>query len=346
MTDLLNLTYPELEQFILALGGEKFRAGQMMKWLYRGAGIPEMTNLSAAFRDKLAAVAYVGKIKIEKKFLSKLDETVKYLLKLEDGNLIEAVFMKYLHGDTVCISTQVGCRMGCRFCASTKAGLLRDLTAGEMISQIMTVSADAGERISNVVLMGIGEPLDNFDNVVKFLEIVNHPDGLCIGHRHISLSTCGMADKIRALADMGLQITLSVSLHQTDDAKRSGIMPVNKRFHVAELLDACRYYIEKTNRRVSFEYAMIEGVTDSPADAKNLGKVLRGMLCHVNLIPVNDVEGTGFRRSGRQRIQAFAAELQKYGVTATVRRELGGDISASCGQLRVNAINCELPGTM
>jgi len=338
MTDLKNLTYPELERLIASLGGEKFRAKQVFEWIYRGADIPGMTNLSAAFREKLAAVSFVGKMTVEKKLKSQLDETVKYLLKLDDGNFIEAVFMKYRHGGTVCISTQVGCRMGCRFCASTKAGLVRSLTAGEMIGQIMAVQSDVGERISNVVLMGIGEPLDNFENAVKFLEIVNHPLGLGIGHRHISLSTCGLADKIRELADMELQITLSVSLHQTDDGKRSDLMPVNKRFGVDELLEACKYYIEKTNRRVSFEYAMIEGATDGLSDAAALGRRLRGMLCHVNLIPVNPVAGTGFRRPDARRIQAFAAELAKYGVAATVRRELGGDIAAACGQLRINTV--------
>jgi 23S rRNA (adenine2503-C2)-methyltransferase len=250
------------------------------------------------------------------------------------GERVESVFMRYEHGNTVCISTQAGCRMGCTFCASTLNGLTRNLTASEMAGQIIAAQNDTGERVSNVVMMGIGEPLDNYDNVMKFLEIVSSPDGLNIGMRHISLSTCGIVPKIYQLADEKLQITLSISLHATDDKMRSSIMPVNNKYNIEKLIDACRYYIEKTNRRISFEYTLISGVNDNIETADALIKLLSGMLCHVNLIPVNAVSETGFKKTDRKKVEAFQARLEKNGISATIRREMGSDISAACGQLR------------
>ena len=296
-----------------------------------------MSNLSKSLRERLDAAYIAGNLKIEQKFVSRIDETRRYLLKLEDGNYIESVLMKYHHGYTICVSSQVGCAMGCRFCASTRNGKARNLSAGEIIGQLMTVQKDLGERISNIVMMGIGEPLDNYDEVLKFLEIVNHPSGLNIGHRHITLSTCGLVPKIKDLADRQLQITLSVSLHAADDETRSEIMPVNRRYSISQLMEACRYYIKKTNRRISFEYTLISGVNDNSAEAEKLLKLLHGMLCHVNLIPVNPVKETGFKQGSRAKIEEFQRILESGGISATIRREMGADISAACGQLRASA---------
>ena len=262
------------------------------------------------------------------------DGTVKYLLQLADGNCIETVLMRYKYGNTVCVSTQVGCAMGCRFCASTQAGRVRDLTAGEIAAEIYTAQKDTGERVSHIVLMGIGEPLDNFDNVMRFLELINSPDGMNIGMRHISLSTCGLVDKIEQLAERDLQLTLSVSLHSPDDESRSKIMPVNRRWPVDTLLAACRDYFAKTGRRISFEYTMIDGVSDAPEQAELLAKKLHGMQAHVNMIPLNNVEESGLKCSSHAAIERFQKILESHGVTATVRRTLGSDIDASCGQLR------------
>ena len=337
--NLKDFTLKELEEVLLELGEPKFRAKQIFKWLYDGAErFDDMTNIPKKLRDKLSDEYCVGNLKIKQKFISHIDETRRYLLQLDDGNFVECVLMKYHHGYTICVSTQVGCAMGCAFCASTRGGKVRNLTSGEIIGQIMTVQKDLGERISNIVLMGMGEPLDNFDNVMRFLENVNNPIGLNIGHRHISLSTCGLCEKIMELADKKLQITLSVSLHASNDEKRSAIMPVNKKYNIAELMSACKYYIEKTNRRISFEYTLIRGVNDTPEEARELLGLISGMLCHVNLIPVNKVAETGFSASNREAIDKFRDILEKGGVTATVRREMGADISAACGQLRAQAV--------
>lgn len=317
-----------------------FRAKQIFEWLYRGAeSFDDMSNLSKALRERLDEKYSVGNLKIEQKFVSHIDETRRYLLQLEDGNYIESVLMKYRHGYTICVSSQVGCAMGCRFCASTRNGKARNLSAGEIIGQVTTVQKDLGERISNIVLMGIGEPLDNYDEVLKFLEIVNHPSGLNIGHRHITLSTCGIVSKIKDLADRQLQITLSVSLHAADNETRSEIMPINRRYDIAALKEACLYYIKKTNRRISFEYTLISGVNDNSAEAEKLLKLIRGMLCHVNLIPVNPVRETGFKQGSRAKIEEFQKILENGGISATIRREMGADISAACGQLRASAQN-------
>lgn len=333
--NLKDLTFGEMCELVSEMGEAKFRAKQIFEWIYRGVeSFDDMSNISKSLREKLAERTYIGKLKIEEKYVSSIDETRKYLLQLNDGNYIESVLMKYEHGYTICVSSQVGCLMGCKFCASTLKGKERDLSAGEIIEQVLCVQRDLGQRISNIVMMGIGEPLENFENVLKFLDIVSCPEGLNIGQRHISLSSCGLADKIRELADKRLQITLSISLHAPDDKTRSEIMPINKKYNISALMDACDYYTEKTGRRISFEYTLIAGVNDSLEGADKLAKLLRGKLCHVNLIPVNKVTETGFDKSAKHRIDAFRNRLEERGITATVRREMGSDINAACGQLR------------
>lgn len=333
--DYRSMTLPELEQAIAALGEKKFRARQFFSWLQKGAAsFDEMTDLSKDLRGVLAHNGYLANAEVEKRFDSRLDETVKYLFRLHDGLLIESVLMKYRHGYSLCVSTQVGCRMGCRFCASTIDGLARNLTASEILAQIMSAQRDRGVRVSNVVLMGMGEPFDNYDNVVRFLELVSHPDGLNIGARHISLSTCGRVDGIYKFMELSPQLTLSVSLHAPSDEIRSRIMPVNQKWGVDELLKACRDYIAATNRRISFEYAMIKGVNDTDACADLLADKLHGMLCHVNLIPANEVRENDYERTDSERLRRFQERLERRGLTVTVRRTLGADISASCGQLR------------
>ena len=335
MINLFDLTYSEIEQLIIKMGEPRFRAKQIFVWLYGGAeSFEEMSNLPKALREQLSEKCEIHLPKVEKKLVSGIDETRKYLLKLSDGNFIESVLMKYHHGYTICISSQVGCAMGCAFCASTLLGKVRSLTAGELVGQVLTVQKDLGVRISNIVLMGIGEPLDNFENVLKFLETVNHKDGLNIGLRHISLSTCGIVPRIYELADKNLQITLSVSLHATDNETRSRLMPVNRRYPISELIKACEYYVKKTNRRISFEYTLIAGENDSSHDARALAGLLQGVLCHVNLIPVNPIKERGFEASSRASAERFQKLLEDNGITATIRREMGSDISAACGQLR------------
>ena len=333
MTDIKSMTQQELSLFFKELGEPAFRAKQAFTWLHRGAvSFEDMTNLSKPLREKLAAQCFITAPVVARKQESRLDGTIKYLWELSDGNCIETVLMQYHHGNTVCISSQVGCRMGCAFCASTIAGKVRDLRPSEMLDQVLFTQLDSGREISNIVLMGIGEPLDNMDNVLRFLELVNHPDGLHIGMRHISLSTCGVVPGIDALAEKQLQLTLSVSLHAPDSETRSRIMPVNRAYDVERLFDACHRYFEKTGRRISFEYAMIDGVNDNDWQADLIAKKLRGMPGHVNLIPLNDVVESPYKPS--RRIAAFQQKLESLGVTATVRRSLGGDIDASCGQLR------------
>lgn len=335
MIDLKDLEYNELEKFLKDQNEPKFRAKQIFSWLQKGVtSFDEMTNLSKQTRENLSKVSCISTLKIKEKYTSKIDGTIKYLFELDDGNCIESVIMRYKHGITICISSQVGCRMGCRFCASTIGGLYRSLTAGEILNQVIFAQKDIGERISNIVMMGIGEPLDNYDNVIAFLHNVNHPDGLNIGYRHISLSTCGVVDKIYKLAEENLPITLSISLHAPNDEIRASIMPINTKFGVDELLTACRDYIKQTTRRISFEYSLIKGVNDSVNDAKELASKLRGMLCHVNLIPVNKVDERDYDKSSADDILRFQNKLISLGINATVRRELGSDISASCGQLR------------
>ncbi len=337
MTDIKSMTQPELSQFLGELGEPAFRAKQVFTWLHRGVtSFEEMTNLSKPLREKLAEQCCITAPVVARKQESKLDGTIKYLWELADGNCIETVLMQYHHGNTVCISSQVGCRMGCAFCASTIAGKVRDLRPSEMLDQVLFTQLDSGREISNIVLMGIGEPLDNMENVLRFLELVNHPDGMNIGMRHISLSTCGVVPGIDALAEKQLQLTLSVSLHAPDSETRSRIMPVNRAYDVELLFDACHRYFEKTGRRISFEYAMIDGVNDNDWQADLIAKKLRGMPGHVNLIPLNDVVESPYKPS--RRVAAFQKRLESHGITATVRRSLGGDIDASCGQLRRKAM--------
>jgi len=333
MINLKDLTYDGLCQLVLSMGESAFRAGQIYSWLHKGAGsFDEMTNLSLSLRQKLSESTFVSCPSIELKLKSKIDGTVKYLFGLSDGNCIETVVMKYNHGLSVCISSQVGCRMGCGFCASTIDGKVRDLTAGEILDQVLFASKDMGERISNIVIMGIGEPFDNFENIKIFLENVTHPKGINIGWRHISLSTCGIVPKIKELADMQTQLNLCISLHSPDNETRNEIMPINRKYPIEELMDAARYYINKTGRRITFEYSLIKGVNDSKEHAASLARLLSGMLCHVNLIPVNKVEERSYTKS--DYVYQFKAYLEKKKINATVRRELGSDISASCGQLR------------
>ena len=333
--DYRSMTRPELEAALAGMGQPRYRAGQLFSWLQKGAvSFDEMTDLPAALRAALAEKGWLANAEVAARYESKLDETVKYVFRLNDGELIESVLMQYHYGLSLCVSTQVGCRMGCSFCASTVDGLTRSLTASEILAQIQTASRDRGMRVSHVVLMGMGEPFDNFDAVVRFLELVGAPEGLNIGARHISLSTCGRVDGIRRFQELGSQVTLSVSLHAPNDAIRTRIMPINKKYGVDELLGACRDYIAATGRRISFEYAMIRDVNDSDACAEELAAKLQGMLCHVNLIPANEIRENDYRRSQASRLKRFEHLLEQKGLTVTVRRTLGADIAASCGQLR------------
>lgn len=331
------MTLAELRGEFAELGEPAFRAGQVYSWMHRGArSFEEMTNLSKALRLRLAERYELTAPTAVRKLVSKKDGTIKYLWRLSDGNCVESVLMQYHHGNTVCISSEVGCAMGCAFCASTRGGLVRRLTPSEMLDQVLFTQLDSGLPVSNIVLMGIGEPLDNYDTVLRFLELVNSPEGMNIGMRHISLSTCGLVERIDRLAEENLQLTLSVSLHAPTDEIRSTIMPVNRRYNVQTLLAACKRYFEKTGRRISFEYAMIRGVNDTPEMAKLLASRLRGVAAHVNLIPLNDIPESPLKPSYPEVVQTFQKILEQHGIPATVRRTLGSDINASCGQLRRN----------
>lgn len=333
--DIKSMKMEKLQSDFAKLKLPKFRATQVYKWLVSGVcSFDEMNNIPKNLREQLNENYFIANCEIELKRVSKIDGTIKYLYKLFDGEYIEAVFMRYHHGNTLCISSQVGCKMNCSFCATGKQGFTRNLTTSEMLSQIHSAEKDTGEKVSNIVLMGMGEPLDNYDNVILFLELVSSDDNINIGMRHISLSTCGLVDKIYKLADKKLQLTLSISLHASSDDVRSKTMPINKRYNIDELIKACRYYGRTTGRRISFEYAMINGVNDSSKDALDLANRIRGILCHINLIPVNDVTETNYKKSNIKSINNFAELLKKQGFTATIRRTLGSDIEASCGQLR------------
>ncbi|MBQ2924555.1 MAG: 23S rRNA (adenine(2503)-C(2))-methyltransferase RlmN [Anaerotignum sp.] len=334
--DIKSMNINELEDLLKELGEPKFRAKQIFDWLHAKQvdSFEEMTNLSKGLREKLAETASINGVEIVRKLVSQIDGTRKYLFALSDGAIIESVLMKYEHGNTVCISTQVGCRMGCKFCASTLDGVERGLTAGEMLSQIYAIQKDCGERVHGTVLMGSGEPLDNYENVVKFLRLINDPKGQNMGQRHITLSTCGLVDKMYDLAEEDLQITLAVSLHAPNDGIRTQTMPIAKVYSMDKLLQACRDYADKTKRRITFEYALIHGVNDGDEHAWELVKKLRDMLCHVNLIPVNDVKERNYVKSTADRVKRFAGILNENGVETTVRRKLGSDIDAACGQLR------------
>lgn len=333
--DILSMLPQEIETELAALGEPKYRAKQIFEWLGRGVrDFDGMTNLPGALREKLKAEYRLYKPKVLSKQVSKIDGTIKYLWELYDGNAVETVVMSYKHGNTVCVSSQVGCRQGCAFCASTIGGLVRCLEASEILDEVLFSQMDSGMPISNIVLMGIGEPLDNFDNVMRFLELVNHPQGMNIGMRHISLSTCGITERFDDLAARDMQITLSVSLHAPDDETRSRLMPANRGRGVDKLMECCRSYYQKTGRRISFEYAMIDGVNDTEYHAHLLAKRAKYVGAHVNLIPLNHVEEREFKPSTAGHMKAFIKILENEGVNVTVRRKLGGDVDASCGQLR------------
>ena len=335
MKHIKSMTQPEIGTLLKELGQPAFRAKQVFSWLHKGVrSYDEMTNLPKALRDTLADQYPIHAPKVVRKQESQRDGTIKYLWQLSDGNCVETVLMRYHYGNTVCISTEVGCRMGCAFCASTLGGLVRKLEPFEMLDQVLFTQLDSGLPVSHIVLMGIGEPLDNLDNVLRFLELVNHADGMNISMRHISLSTCGLVPKIDELAEHKLQISLAISLHGPNDVIRDQIMPVNKAYPIEVLLAACRRYYEATSRRIHFEYAMIDGLNDSVDCARELLRRLKGLPAHVNLIPLNHVEESPLKPSSRAAVQKFQQTLEDGGVTATVRRTLGGDIDASCGQLR------------
>ena len=340
--ELLSLFPEELEALFLSLGEPRYRAAQVFSQLHRGLSPDEMTNIGAATRQKLAENTTYFLPRVEKKLVSAIDGTIKYLFGLADGNCVESVLMRYRHGLTICLSSEVGCPMGCKFCASTIGGKVRNLSAGEILGQLIAAERDTGEKIGGVVMMGIGEPLDNYENTVRFLRLVNEKDGVNIGYRHISLSTCGIVPRIDDLAKLQLPITLSISLHASDDETRNSVMPINRRYPIAELMAACRRYFEMTGRRISFEYTLIAGKNDSREAARSLALLLNRHLrtrdttmpIHVNLIPVNEVAGTDFHRANARVVSTFAAVLEENGIRATVRRKLGADINASCGQLR------------
>ena len=333
--DLKSMLPDELEAYLVSLGEPKFRAKQVFGWLSKGVkSFEEMRNLPQTLRNKLAAASYINSLQMLQKQVSSLDGTTKYLWELRDGNAVETVVMRYDYGLSVCISTQVGCRQGCAFCASTIGGLVRDLTASEMLDEVLYSQLDQGEPISHIVLMGIGEPLDNYDNVLRFLRLVNHSAGLNIGMRHIALSTCGLTEQIDRLAEENLQITLALSLHAPDDETRSRLMPANRGRGVEAVTAACERYFRRTGRRVSFEYAMIDGVNDSPDQARQLAGLAKRVQAHINLIPLNHVEERRFGPSTKENFRAFCSVLEKSGANYTVRRSLGGDVDASCGQLR------------
>ena len=335
MRDIKAMLPDEIAAALAELGEPKYRAKQIFQWLARGVeSFDEMTDVSKKLRETLKQEFFITKLKMLRKQVSSMDGTIKYLWELPDGNAVETVVMQYRHGNTICISSQVGCRQGCAFCASTIGGLIRGLESSEMLDEVLYSERESGLKISNIVLMGIGEPLDNFDNVIRFLRLVNHPDGENIGMRHISLSTCGLTERFDELADLNLQLTLSVSLHAPDDETRSRIMPANRGRGVEQLISACSRYYEKTGRRISFEYAMIDGVNDTPYHAKLLAQHAKRVCAHVNLIPLNHVEERQFAPSTPEHMKAFIRILEEAGVNVTVRRRLGSDVDASCGQLR------------
>lgn len=334
--DIKSLNIEELENYIVQSGQPKFRAKQLYQWMHvkRVCSYDKMGNLPAVMQKELSKQTEFVVLKPVQVLISKIDGTRKYLFGLHDGNVIESVFMRYKHGNSVCISSQAGCRMGCKFCASTLDGLTRNLTPSEMLEQIYAIERDTGERISNVVVMGSGEPLDNYDNLLKFIELLTDTNGMNLSQRNLTVSTCGIVPKIRELGDKEFSLTLAISLHASSDEKRRELMPIANAYSIDELLDACRYYFEKTGRRLTFEYSLVGGVNDSEEDAEKLAHLLRSINCHVNLIPVNPIKERDYRQSGTQAVQGFKNRLEKMGINATVRRELGRDINGACGQLR------------
>ena len=336
MVDIKSLTLEELKKEMERIGEKPFRAKQLYQWMHQklARGFDEMTNLPAAMRDRCAALYEYTAVKQVRIQESAIDGTKKFLFELRDGSLVESVWMKYKHGNSVCISSQVGCRMGCAFCASTLDGLERSLLPSEMLDQIYAITLLTGERVSNVVVMGTGEPLDNFENLLKFLELLTDENGLHISQRNVTVSTCGLVPRMRELADNKLQITLALSLHATTDEKRRKLMPIANKYSIAELMEACAYYFEKTGRRITFEYALVGGVNDTKEDARELTELIRSLNCHVNLIPVNPIKERSFVQSEGEAIAAFKNKLEKNGINVTIRREMGRDIDGACGQLR------------
>jgi 23S rRNA (adenine2503-C2)-methyltransferase len=341
------MTLAELEQFTVeTLGEKKFRAKQIYEWMHVKLvdSFDEMTNLSKPLREKLSAECVLTHLEMVEKYVSSIDGTAKYLFKLSDGRIIESVLMRYKHGNSVCISSQVGCRMGCRFCASTLGGLERQMLASEMLDEIYQIQKESGERVSNVVVMGTGEPLDNYDALVRMIDLLSNPLGLNISQRNITVSTCGIVPKIYELADLELQITLAISLHAVNDEKRRELMPVANTYSIAQILEACRYYYSRNNRRITFEYSLVKDVNDSREDAQALAELLAGLNCHINLIPVNPIEERTYRQSETDAVLKFKNMLEKYGRNVTIRREMGRDIQAACGQLRkkyIESVNGE-----
>lgn len=341
--DIISYTMEELKQYISSIGEKPFRAAQIYEWLHQKLvdEFDEMSNISGKLKERLKEDFYIESLEIVKVLTSQMDGTQKFLFRLRDGNVIESVLMKYKHGNSVCISTQVGCRMGCRFCASTLDGLVRNLTASEMLKEIYTIQKYSNERVSNIVLMGSGEPMDNFDNVTAFVNLITDENGLHISQRNITISTCGLVDNIKKLADMNLQVTLALSLHAADDETRKELMPIARRYTIREVLDACKYYFDKTKRRITFEYSLVAGVNDNIAEAEKLVSLIKGMNCHVNLIPVNPIKERDYKKSSGSSIAGFKNYLEKNGINVTIRREMGSDIQGACGQLRKSFIEDE-----
>lgn len=341
--DIKSMNLAELTEFVAGIGEKAFRAKQLYQWLHvkQVYAFSDMTNLSKEFRGKLDEVSYITDLKQEQVQISQIDGTRKYLFLLEDGNVIESVLMRYKHGNSVCISSQVGCRMGCRFCASTLDGLVRGLKPSEMIDQIYKIGQDIGERISNVVVMGTGEPMDNYDNLLQFITLLTDENGLNISQRNLTVSTCGIVPRMRQLADEKLSITLALSLHASNQKKRLELMPVANKYDIHDVIDACKYYFDQTGRRVTFEYSLVGGVNDTDEDARELSQLIHGMNCHVNLIPVNPIKERDYVQSNAAVIAAFKNKLEKNGINVTVRREMGRDIDGACGQLRKRYMNEE-----
>lgn len=345
MINLLDYDLCDLKNWMTENAESSFRAKQVFDWIYKGIWeFDDMKNIPSSTKDKLKKHFYIEIPEAVKCYVSSLKDTYKYLLKFRDGNIIECVIMKYNYGNSICISTQIGCRMGCRFCASTIDGMVRNLTCGEILSEILCAQKESGQKISNIVLMGSGEPLDNYDNVVKFIKMVNSDYGLNIGQRHITLSTCGIVPKIKEFADLKLQVTLAISLHSPYDESRREMMPIAYKYSIYEIIEACRYYILKTGRRITFEYALVKGVNDSEEYAKKLVELLKGLLCHVNLIPVNEVKEKQYYKSSPHAVKQFENILTSKGIETTVRREMGSDINAACGQLKRRYVNDSLKG--
>lgn len=335
--DLRSLSYEEVENLILSISEAKYRAGQIFEWIHKkqADNFDDMKNIPSKLKDKLLSSGYeifsVTKVRMQE---SKEDGTRKYLFELHDGEYVESVFMRYSHGNSVCVSSQVGCRMGCSFCASTLDGLVRNLSAGEILGQIYAIMKDTGERVSNVVIMGSGEPFDNYDNVLSFMRLLNSEKGINISGRNVTVSTCGLVEKIRQFADEEMSVTLAISLHASNDEKRRQIMPIANRYSIDEIIAACKYFFDKTGRRLTFEYSLIAGVNDSETEAKELSSLLKGLNCHVNLIPVNPVKETGYKSPSREAALSFKNKLEKNHINVTIRREMGRDIDGACGQLR------------